>query len=217
MRLAPEGWPFILVGWALVALGAWGVGTWGRWVWVAEVPLVLISVWLLVFFRDPVRTGPRGDRYVIAPADGKIVDVRVVPEPTYLEAEATRISIFMNVFDVHVNRYPVTGTVEFTRYNPGRFLHAASDKASLDNEQSSVGLRGARGPVLVRQIAGLIARRIVTDAAPGDRATQGARLGMIRFGSRVDVFLPAGARPAVRVAVGDRVRAGATVLAEYVP
>jgi phosphatidylserine decarboxylase len=217
MRIAPEGWPFILFEWALTALGAWGVGVWGRWVWAAEVPLVLISVWLLVFFRDPVRTGPRGDRYVIAPADGKIVDIRVVAEPMYLKTEATRISIFMSVFDVHVNRYPVTGTVEFTRYNPGRFLHAASDKASLENEQSSVGLRGARGPVLVRQIAGLIARRIVTDAAPGDRATQGARLGMIRFGSRVDVFLPAAAHPAVRVAVGDRVRAGATLLAEYAP
>src|SRR5574342_691813 len=131
----------------------------------------------------------------------------------YLKAEATRISIFMSVFDVHVNRYPVTGTVELTRYHAGRFLHAASDKASLDNEQSSIGLRGPRGPVLVRQIAGLIARRIVTDAAVGDRVTQAARLGMIRFGSRVDVFLPVAAHPAVRAAVGDRVRAGATVRA----
>jgi phosphatidylserine decarboxylase len=121
----------------------------------------------------------------------------------------------MNVFDVHVNRYPVTGTVEFTRYDPGRFLHAASDKASLDNEQSSVGLRGPQGPLLVRQIAGLIARRIVTDAATGTRAFQGARMGMIRFGSRVDVFLPANARATVRVAVGDRVRVAATVVAEY--
>jgi len=154
---------------------------------------------------------------VIAPADGRVVDVRMVPEPMFLKTEATRISIFMSVFDVHVNRYPVTGTVEFTRYHPGRFLHAASDKASLDNEQSSIGMRGARGPMLVRQIAGLIARRIVTDAAPGTRATQGERLGMIRFGSRVDVFLPAAARATVRVAVGDRVRAGATTLAEYAP
>ncbi len=217
MRIAPEGWPFILPGWALVALGAWGVATWGRWVWAVEVPVTLIAIWLLVFFRDPARTGPRGDQYVIAPADGEIVDVRTVDEPMYLKAEATRISIFMSVFDVHVNRYPVTGTVELTRYHAGRFLHAASDKASLDNEQSSIGLRGPRGPVLVRQIAGLIARRIVTDAAVGDRVTQAARLGMIRFGSRVDVFLPVAAHPAVRAAVGDRVRAGATVLAEYAP
>jgi phosphatidylserine decarboxylase len=184
-------------------------------VWAALVPWTLIAVWLLVFFRDPVRTGPRGDQYVIAPADGKVVDIRETDEPMYVRTRATRISIFMSVFDVHVNRYPVTGTNELVRYNPGRFLHAASDKASLDNEQSSVGVRGARGPLLVRQIAGLIARRIVTDGKPGDRVTQGARMGMIRFGSRVDVFVPAAARPSLRVAIGDRVRAGATVLAEY--
>ena len=197
-------------------LGAW-VARASPWVWIPEVALVLLAVWLLIFFRDPARTGPRGDQYVIAPADGKIVDVRVVDEPMYLQVPATRISIFMSVFDVHVNRYPATGTVELVRYHPGRFLHAASDKASLDNEQASIALRGARGPVLVRQIAGLIARRIVTDGAAGDRATQGARMGIIRFGSRVDVFLPVAARSTVRVAVGDRVQAGATVLAEYAP
>jgi phosphatidylserine decarboxylase len=217
MRVAPEGWPFILAGWALVAVGGWGVSAWGRGVWAVEIPLILLAIWLVAFFRDPSRTGPRGDRYVIAPADGKIVDVRVVDEPMYLKTQATRISIFMSVFDVHVNRYPATGTVELVRYNPGRFLHAASDKASLDNEQASVGLRAGRGPLLVRQIAGLIARRIVTDGAPGDRATQGARMGMIRFGSRVDVFIPVAARSTVRVAVGDRVQAGATMLAEYAP
>jgi len=216
VRLAPEGWPFILPGWALVVLGAW-VARGSPWVWGPEVALFLLAVWLLIFFRDPVRTGPRGDQYVIAPADGKIVDVRVVDEPMYLKTQATRISIFMNVFDVHVNRYPATGTVELVRYHPGRFLHAASDKASLDNEQASVGLRAARGPLLVRQIAGLIARRIVTDGAAGQRATQGARMGMIRFGSRVDVFFPVATRPTVRVAVGHRVQAGATVLAEYTP
>src|SRR5207237_5879627 len=148
-----------------------------------------------VFFRDPVRAGPRGDEYVIAPADGKIVDVRVVDEPMYLKTRATRISIFMSVFDVHVNRYPATGTVELVRHNPGRFLHAASDKASLDNEQASVGVRAARGPLLVRQIAGLIARRIVTDGTMGVRATQGERMGMIRFGTRVAVFLVVAAQP----------------------
>ena len=217
MRIAPEGWPFIVTGWALAALGAWGVAMWGRGMWVVEIPLLLLALWVVAFFRDPSRTGPRGDQYVIAPADGKIVDVRVVDEPMYLKTQATRISIFMSVFDVHVNRYPATGTVELVRYHPGRFLHAASDKASLDNEQASVGLRVARGPLFVRQIAGLIARRIVTDGTAGDRATQGARLGIIRFGSRVDVFVPVAARSTVRVAVGDRVQAGATVLAEYAP
>ena len=215
MRIAPEGWPFIIPAWAVFALGAWSVAAWGPWIWAALVPWTLIAVWLLVFFRDPVRSGPRGDQYVIAPADGKVVDIRETDEPMYVRNRTTRISIFMSVFDVHVNRYPVTGPIELVRYNRGRFLHAASDKASLDNEQSSVGVGGARGPLLVRQIAGLIARRIVTDGKPGDRGVQGTRMGMIRFGSRVDVFLPAAARPAVRVAVGDRVRAGATVLAEY--
>jgi phosphatidylserine decarboxylase len=220
MRIAPEGWPFIVPGWALVALGAWGVATVGPWLWTLEVPLLLLAGWLIVFFRDPLRSGPRGERYVIAPADGKIVDVRTVDEPMYVNTQATRISIFMSVFDVHVNRYPATGTVELVRYHAGRFWHAASDKASLDNEQASVGVRAARGPLLVRQIAGLIARRIVTDAKPGARAVQGERMGMIRFGSRVDVFLPGtgpAGRPAVRVTVGDRVQAGASVLAEYAP
>src|SRR5213080_3149963 len=215
MRVAPEGWPFILPGWALVVLGAW-VARGSPWVWGPETALFLLAVWLLVFFRDPVRTGPRGEQFVIAPADGKIVDVAVVEEPMYLKARATRISIFMSVFDVHVNRYPASGTIELVRYNKGAFLHAASDKASLDNEQASVGLRTAPGPLLVRQIAGLIARRIVTDGRPGESAAQGARMGMIRFGSRVDVFLASAAPHAVRVAVGDRVHAGATVLAEYV-
>ena len=216
MRIAPEGWPFILPGWALVLLGAW-VARGSPWVWGPEAALFLVAIWLLVFFRDPARTGPRGEQFVIAPADGKVVDIAVVDEPMYLATRATRISIFMSVFDVHVNRYPATGAVELVRYHRGKFLHAASDKASLDNEQSSVGLRSVGGPVLVRQIAGLIARRIVTDGKPGDRVHQGERLGMIRFGSRVDVFLPLAARAAVRVAVGERVRAGATLLAEYGP
>ena len=216
-HIAPEGRPFILAGWALAGVGAWGAARWSAWLWPLELVLVAVAVWLIVFFRDPERSGPRGDRVVVAPADGKIVDVAEVDEPMYLQARARRISIFMSVFDVHVNRYPVSGTVEVVRYNPGRFLHAASDKASLDNEQSSVGIRCARGRVLVRQIAGLIARRIVTDGKAGDQAGQGSRMGMIRFGSRVDVFLPLAARPAVRVAVGDRVQAGASVLAEYAP
>jgi phosphatidylserine decarboxylase len=216
MRLAPEGTPFIAAGWTLVALCFWASMRWGGW--TAYGPFAattLIGVWLLAFFRDPRRDGPRGERLVIAPADGRIVGVTEVDEPSWLGARALRISIFMNVFDVHVNRYPVSGTVEHYRYNPGRFLHAATEKASLDNEQASLGLRGPRGPVLVRQVAGLVARRIVTDARPGARAVQGDRLGMIRFGSRVDVFLPVAQHAAPRVAPGDRVRAGQTVLAEY--
>ncbi|OLD42762.1 MAG: phosphatidylserine decarboxylase [Gemmatimonadetes bacterium 13_1_40CM_2_70_7] len=217
MRIAPEGRPFIALGWSLTALAWWAAGRGGwsvGWSVVAAV-LSLLAIWLVVFFRDPARDGPRGDAVVIAPADGKIVGVVEADEPMYLKTRALRVSIFMSVFDVHVNRYPVSGTIELAHYNPGKFLHAAREKASLDNEQASVGLRGRRGPVLVRQIAGSIARRIVTDGKVGDAVTQGARLGMIRFGSRVDVFLPVTARAAVRVRPGDRVAAGATVLAEY--
>lgn len=215
MKFAPEGWPFIAIGWALVAVAAWAALRWGGAVWVVPAVLGLLGIWLFIFFRDPARPGPRGDALVVSPADGKIVSVVETDEPAFLRSRAMRVSIFMNVFNVHVNRYPVTGAVAYRHYNPGKFLHAASEKASLDNEQSSVGLNGPHGAILVRQIAGSIARRIVTDGKVGDRATQGERLGMIRFGSRVDVYIPVAARPQVKAQVGDVVAAGVTVLAEY--
>ena len=208
MRIAREGWPFIAVAWALV------VGAALLW-WPLAALLAVVAVWVVAFFRDPIRPGPRGERYVLAAAEGHVVHVTEIDEPMYVKERAVRISIFLSVFDVHVNRSPVDASVELVHYNKGKFLHAASEKASLDNEQASIGLRGPRGRVLVRQIAGLIARRIVTDSQPGDRVTQGARLGLIRFGSRTDVFLPLSARPVVKVKPGDRVRVGGTVLAEY--
>jgi len=177
--------------------------------------LGVVAIWVVAFFRDPIRPGPRGDRYVIAAAEGHVVHVIETDEPMYVKERSVRISIFLSVFDVHVNRYPVDGTIELVHYNKGKFLHAADEKASLDNEQSSIGMSGPRGRVLVRQIAGLIARRIVTDSKVGDQAAQGVRLGLIRFGSRTDVFLPLSARPVVKVKPGDRVRVGGTVLAEY--
>jgi phosphatidylserine decarboxylase len=150
---------------------------------------------------------------VIAPADGRVVSVRPIDEPTFHGAEVTRISIFMNVFNVHVNRYPADGTITHRHYEPGQFLNAATEKASLENEQASIGMETRRGKVLIRQIAGLIARRIVTDHGIGTSARQGDRMGLIRFGSRVDVFLPVAAR--VMVAEGDTTRAGQTVIAEW--
>jgi phosphatidylserine decarboxylase len=214
MKFAPEGWPFILAGWAAVVAGGWAAARWGGGVWALEAVLVALALWLLVFFRDPERGGPRGEHLVISPADGRVVSVAETDEPMFLHAPARRISIFMNVFDVHVNRYPVSGTVALVHYHAGKFLHAAHDKASLENEQASVGLQAPGAPVLVRQIAGLVARRIVTDGRLGDRVQQAARMGMIRFGSRVDIFVPIAARPLVRVREGDRVTAGATVLME---
>jgi len=208
VRIAREGWPFIAIAWALVLGAAF------LW-WPLALILGMLAVWVVAFFRDPLRPGPRGERYVVAAAEGHVVHVIETDEPMYVKERSVRISIFLSVFDVHVNRYPVAGAVELVHYNKGKFLHAADEKASLDNEQSSIGVRGPRGRVLVRQIAGLIARRIVTDAKPGDRVTQGDRLGLIRFGSRTDVFLPLSARPVLKVQPGDRVLVGGTVLAEY--
>lgn len=215
MRVAPEGWPFIAIAWVLVAAAVFVANRWGGVWWVVPGLFGIVAIWVVAFFRDPIRPGPRDERYVLAAAEGHVVHVTEVDEPMYVKERSVRVSIFLSVFDVHVNRYPIDGTVELVHYNKGKFLHAGSEKASLDNEQASIGIRGSHGRVLVRQIAGLIARRIVTDSKSGDSVTQGGRLGLIRFGSRTDIFLPLSARPVLKVKPGDRVRVGATVLAEY--
>jgi len=207
MRIAKEGWPFITGFWLVAALFWWLGWTIAFWVWIP------VAVWCVAFFRDPERTGERGPNVVIAPADGKVVSIVDVDEPSFVGGRAQRVAIFMNVFDVHGNRYPMDGTVQYRHYNAGKFGHAAEDKASELNEQSSVGLMTVRGKVLVRQIAGLVARRIITDHQPGTAVLQGARMGLIRFGSRVDVFLPPNATIAVRV--GDRTQAGRSVIARW--
>lgn len=209
MRVAPEGWPFILVAWTAVALLGFAEA------WIPLVLLLPIAVWVVMFFRDPIRHGPADPLAIVAPADGRIVSIITIDEPTFLQGPATRVAIFMNVFNVHVNRYPVTGCVAFRNYQPGRFVHAASEKASSDNEQSNIGVEATngRGRVLIRQIAGLVARRIVTDHGEGREVTRGDRLGVIRFGSRVDLFLPPQAD--LQVAVGDRSTAGETIIARW--
>jgi phosphatidylserine decarboxylase len=207
IRVAPEGRPFIAVAWLIVATLGWLLGWW------AALLFAPIAVWVVAFFRDPVRDGPRGDNVVLAPADGEIVSIVTVDEPAFIAARTSRVSIFMNVFNVHVNRYPASGTVGFRAYNPGHFGHAAAEKASLDNEQSAVGLVTAHGKLLVRQIAGLIARRIVTDHEVGTAVHQGERMGIIRFGSRVDIFLPVAARLMVRT--GQKTVGGVTVVAQW--
>ncbi len=213
MRFAREGLPFMWAA-AIIALSVGGVAF--RWpkplLTAAAVVCVALAVWVAYFFRDPERHGERGPGLVIAPADGKVVQVVEVDEPAFMHGRAIRIAIFMNVFSVHVNRYPVSGRVTYTHYNPGKFLNAAVDKASLENEQASVGIEIGAHRVLVRQIAGLVARRIVTYSRRGDQAEQGERFGLIRFGSRVDVYLPVGSTPRVRV--GEHTAAGNTVIAE---
>src|SRR3954468_16407272 len=216
MRTAPEGLWFIVGAWVIAAgliLAALRFDS--RPLWILCVLWVVLAVWVVAFFRDPVRSGQRGDRLILAPADGKVVSIVETDEPAFLANRSCRLSIFMNVFDVHVNRYPTEGTVAYRHYNPGKFGHAGSEKSSLDNEQSSVGLSTSRGKVLIRQIAGLIARRIVTDHTVGTSVKQGQRLGMIRFGSRVDLFLPCD-RVHFLIKPGDTTKAGLTVVAEWI-
>jgi phosphatidylserine decarboxylase len=215
VKVAREGLPFILIAAALAA-GAWALAAsrGGPGFMTLALVLTILALWVVYFFRDPERTGERGDRLVVSPADGRVVMITEVDEPSFVHGKATRISIFMNIFNVHVNRYPVSGTVKYVHYNPGKFINAAADKASLDNEQMSVGLETGGRLVLVRQIAGAIARRIVTYSKVGDTAAQAERFGLIRFGSRVDVFVPTTSK--VRVKIGEKPVAGTTVLAELI-
>lgn len=214
MRTAPEGKWFIIGAWAIaaallmLAILRSDVG----W-WLAAAIWIVVSTWVIAFFRDPERHWTRGDTVIVAPADGKVVSVVEVDEPAFFKDRAMRVSIFMNVFDCHVNRYPADGTIQYRHYNPGEFGHAGAEKASLSNEQSSVGLDTKHGKMLVRQIAGLIARRIVTDHQVGTTVRQAERMGMIRFGSRVDLFLPP--RTRVLVKPGDTTQVGVTVVAEW--
>lgn len=215
MNFAREGLSFIAIA-AIIAVGSFGIALSRRsWpLWLLAFALTLIALWVAYFFRDPQRLGERGERLVISPADGKVVLIKEVDEQEFLKEKAIRISIFMNVFNVHVNRYPVSGIVRLVDRKSGRFMNAAADSASMENEQTSIGLESGSNHILVKQIAGLIARRIVTDAKEGDHVQQGERMGLIRFGSRVDVFVPIGTT--LRVKVGDVTYAGSSVIAELV-
>jgi phosphatidylserine decarboxylase len=200
-----------LVAGSLLLAGACALTLWLR-AWAVVVPAALWA-FLLAFFRDPERTPPDGEESVISPADGRVADVEELSEGEFLGAEAVRVGIFMSLFNVHVNRAPVSGKVLFRDYRPGKFHNAMVAQASSENECSLVGIeRGDGTRVLVRQIAGVIARRIVCDCPVGSELTRGERFGMVKFGSRLEVYVPkaSGFRPAV--AVGDRVKAGTSVI-----
>jgi phosphatidylserine decarboxylase len=201
LPIAPEGWPFILPGFALVALFALL-----HWRAAAAVALVL-ALFVTWFFRDPVRAVPADPATLVSPADGRVIEIVSLP------GGVTQLSIFLSIFNVHVNRSPVAGEVVDVSRRPGRFLAAWKHEASELNAQASVTVHTPRGDVRFVQITGLIARRIVCALAPGARVERGERYGLIRFGSRVDVFLPPAAEPCVRV--GDRVRGGADPIARW--
>jgi phosphatidylserine decarboxylase len=213
VNFAREGYPFI-IGSFVITAGLYAAAVRFRsWpLWFAAFVFTILSLWVAYFFRDPERTGDRGESLVVAPADGKLVMITEVDEPTFVGGRAKRLSIFMNVFSVHVNRYPVSGVVRYVRAVPGKFLNAVSEASSAENEQTSVGIETSRHRVLVRQIAGLIARRIITYSREGQRVEQGERMGLIRFGSRVDVFTPPGSK--LRAKIGDLTTAGVSVIAE---
>jgi phosphatidylserine decarboxylase len=204
--LAREGWPFIFVA----VLAALGVSVWSGLLWA--LPLWLVAAFVIQFFRDPPRNAPAQANAVLSPADGRVVKVDQTRDP-YTQRDALLISVFMNVFNVHSNRAPVDATVERVEYSAGSFVNADLDKASMENERNALVLRLPSGEMLsVVQVAGLIARRILCYVKPAEHVARGQRYGFIRFGSRVDVYLPLHAR--ARVAVGDVVKATSTILAE---
>ncbi|GGP23592.1 phosphatidylserine decarboxylase [Silvimonas iriomotensis] len=203
--LAREGWPFIAIS-LIVAMVVTALA--GAW----SIPFWIIAIFVIQFFRDPAREIPQAPKAILSPADGRIVVVEKAMDP-YRKVEALKISVFMNVFNVHSNRSPVDGTIEHIEYNAGSFLNAALDKASKENERNAVLARLADGTqVTFVQIAGLVARRILCYAKVGDQLARGQRYGFIRFGSRVDVYLPLTAK--ARVTIGDKVSATETILAE---
>jgi phosphatidylserine decarboxylase len=208
LPLAREGYPLI-VG-CLVATGILFVIGWQ----VLTLVAVALTVFTVAFFRDPERVTPAGADLIVAPADGRVIKVAPVRDERFLEGEAMLVSIFMSPFNVHVNRAPVSGRVVDVRYTHGKYFRAFADKASLDNEQNAVLLEDGQGRRLgCVQIAGFLARRIVCYLRPGMNVERGQRYGMIKFGSRADVYLPPAAQ--IRVQVGDRARAGVTVLAQW--
>ena len=211
VRFPRYGYPFML-GTVFFAALAWAaVPVSGPWTIVAASLLTLLAAFVFYFFRDPERELPPGEGAVISPGDGKIIDIREVEEPSFIKGACRRITIFLSVFNVHVQRAPVSGEVVHREYRPGEYAVAWHPKASEKNERSSLGLLVHGNRVLVRQIAGLIARRIVTYPEQGEHVERGERIGIIRFGSRVDLFIPLDW--SLHCAVGDKVAGGSTVLA----
>src|SRR4030043_2295568 len=203
-KIAPDGYPFIII-FAVITVLIYFFGK----PWIAILPLI-ITLFMVLFFRDPERKIPEGEGIFVSPADGKVILIKDVYEKDYLKAESKEISIFMSLLNVHVNRSPCDGKVSLVKHSPGKFLVAHKDAASIENENTVMVLEGKDGTILIRQVAGLVARRIVCKVKAGDMLRRGERYGMIKFGSRLDVYLPK--ETEIQVRVGDKVKAGQTVL-----
>jgi phosphatidylserine decarboxylase len=204
---AKEGIPFIGA-----AVGVTLLAGWLGWI-IATVGAAILTLFVSWFFRNPSRVVPQGPHLVLASGDGKVIAIEEEFESRFIKDRSIRVSIFLNVFDVHINRIPCEGVIEDVQYQPGLFLVASKPDATLRNEQNALMIRTVEGTkVLCVQVAGLIARRIVCWVSPKDRAVLGERFGLIRFGSRMDTFLPLGT--SIKVAVGDRVKGGETILGE---
>ena len=210
--IAREGFMFIGSGFGLALIFLFLALKADSWIlWTVTAIVTLLTLFTVFFFRDPDRSVEAKQGIIVSPADGKVVAVKPIGEHEFIGGPAVRISIFLSVFDVHVNRNPASGKVDYVKYNKGKFLAAFNEKASMENEQTEIGLTSANGQkVIFKQIAGVIARRIVCRLTEGQTIGVGDRMGLIRFGSRADVILPADSE--IRVSVGDRVAAGSTIL-----
>ncbi len=203
-RFAPEGYPFIAF-FAIIAIIVFFIGG----MWIALLPFI-VTLFMLYFFRDPERKTPEGEGLLISPADGKIILIRDIFESEHLKKDSKQISIFMSPLNVHVNRTPCNGKVKEVKHNKGRFLAAYKDDASLKNENIEMVLETKYGDILVRQVAGYIARRAVCRVKPGGELKRGERYGIIKFSSRLDVYLPKDTE--IKVKLGDKVKAGETII-----
>lgn len=215
MKLHKEGWMYCVVATLLYALVIWLCVTLLSGIPWLMLPLLLLSgllwFWVFWFFRMPARTHTQGENLVISPCDGKVVVIEETLETEYFNDRRLQVSIFMSPLNVHVNRYPISGSVEYVQYHKGKYLVAWHPKSSTENERSTLVVKGSHAEILIRQIAGAVARRIVTYSRKGDRAEQNAELGFIKFGSRVDLYLPLGTR--VNAQIGDVVQNGVSVIA----
>ena len=210
--MTKDGWPFVLpfATLAILSLAA-AFKADLPWLWLLSFLLLFLTLFFAYFFRDPERTIPAGENLILSPADGKVVALEPASEPLFLKSQAQKISIFLSPLDVHINRIPITGKVDYLSYFPGKFMAAFEDRASTDNEQTAIGVTTAHGKILFKQIAGVLARRIICRLNLGQEVKAGEKFGMIRFGSRVDIFLPEGLE--LKVQKGDKVTGGKTVMA----